>query len=116
VMYRSDDEISDDESLTNTLSLLRLAQNCQFSSALICGKYFMTYYDKNPVRTPFQSGHGWTLEKLNTPGESNKQFRMNGHLFYIWYEIIYSYEFYKITGYFSSCVQPRYVQQCYRRY
>jgi hypothetical protein len=102
VMYRSDDEISDDESLTNTLSLLRLAQNCQFSSALICGKYFMTYYDKNPVRTPFQSGHGWTLEKLNTPGESHK--------------IIYSYEFYKITGYFSSCVRPRYVQQCYRRY
>jgi hypothetical protein len=88
VMYRSDDETSDDERLTKTLSLLRSAQNCQFSTALICGKYFMTYYDKNHVRTPFQSGHGWTLKKLNTPGESHKQFRMNAHLFYMLHDLL----------------------------
>jgi hypothetical protein len=74
VMYRSDDEISDDEWVTNSLSVLRSAQSCQFATALLCGQYFMTYHDKHPVRTPYQSGQRWTLEKINTPGESHKQF------------------------------------------
>ena len=41
----------------------------------------MTYLDKNEVRTPAQSVFGWTLEELNTPGESHKMFRMNTSLF-----------------------------------
>jgi hypothetical protein len=89
VMYRSDDEKSDvDEWVKNTLSLLRTAQNCQFATALLSCKYFMTYHDKHVRRTPFHSGHGWTMEKLSTPGESYKQFQMNTHLFYMLHDLL----------------------------
>jgi hypothetical protein len=82
----------------------------------------MTYHDKHPVKTPYQSGQGWTLEKLNTPGESHKQFRMNAQSFYMLHDLLvdkyglksnYSYEFFGITSYFPSCVWSSYVQQWY---
>lgn len=41
----------------------------------------MTYVDKYEARTPTQSGFGWTLEKLNNPGECHKMFKMNASLF-----------------------------------
>jgi hypothetical protein len=83
LMYRSDDEW-----VKNTLSLLRATQNCQFATSLLSCKYFMTYHDKHARRTPFQSGHGWTKEKLSSPGESYKQFRMNTHLFYMLHDLL----------------------------
>jgi hypothetical protein len=62
----------------------------------------MTYHDKHPIRTPYQSGHGWTLEKLNTPGESHKQFRMNAGLFYMLHDLLVDKYGLKSTIHMSS--------------
>lgn len=78
-----DDRDSDDyEWVSNTMEVLRSNQNDLVASALVATKYYMTYLDKNEVRTPAQSVFGWTLEELlNTLGESHKMFRMNTSLF-----------------------------------
>jgi len=49
--------------------------------AILAVQYYMTYLDKNEARAPSLSGYGWTLEILNTLGESHKMFRMNASLF-----------------------------------
>jgi hypothetical protein len=59
----------------------------------------MTYHDKHPIRTPYQSGHSLTLEKLNTPGV---QFRMNACLFYMLHDLLVDKYGLKSTIHMSS--------------
>ena len=63
------------------MQVLQSNQNKLIGCAILAVQYYKTYLDKNEVRTPAQSGYGWTLEVLNTPGESHKMFRMNASLF-----------------------------------
>jgi len=48
----------------------------------------MTYHDKHETAMPGQSGYGWTLEKLNTPGQSHKMFRMTASVFYSLHDLL----------------------------
>jgi hypothetical protein len=58
-----DDRDSDDyEWVSDTMEVLWSNQNDLVASALVATKYYMTYLDKNEVRTPAQSVFGWTLE------------------------------------------------------
>lgn len=89
--HETDESDSDDDEWTvKTLALLRGAQNIQFMTAMLASKYFLTYHDKNENRTPSQSGFGWTMEKLQTPGQSLKMFRMDTHLFYQLHDLLAS--------------------------
>jgi hypothetical protein len=70
-----------DEWISNTMQVFSLTKNKLIGCAILAVQYYMTYLDKNEIKTPAQSGYGWTLEVLNTPGESHKMFRMNASLF-----------------------------------
>jgi hypothetical protein len=48
----------------------------------------MTYVDKNEAITLAQSGFGWTLEMLNTPGQSHNMFRMDASSFYMLHNLL----------------------------
>jgi len=121
--HETDDSASDgDEWIVKTLALLRGAQNIQFMTVVLASKYFLTCHDKNGNRTPSQSGFGWTMEKLQTPGQSLKMFRMDPHLFYQLHDLLArSYVFessvhinsIESLAIFPTCVWPRYVEQCY---
>jgi hypothetical protein len=60
----------------------------------VCLKYFVWYCSSNvgvlDARTPEQSGFGWTMETLKTPGESHKMFKMNVKLFYKLHDLLVS--------------------------
>ena len=79
-----------DEWASKTIELIRSVQNNLFASAVVAGKYFMTYHDKHETAMPGQSGYGWTLEKLNTPGQSHKMFRMTASVFYSLHDLLVS--------------------------
>jgi hypothetical protein len=49
--FSDDDMCNDDESIKNTIELMRCAQSTQFASAVGASKYFRKYYDKNDART-----------------------------------------------------------------
>src|SRR6266498_2663250 len=86
-----DDTSSDDEEWTSkTMAMMRSVQNNLFATALVVSKYYLTYHDKNDARICGQSGYGWLMETLNTPGESHKMFRMNASLFYSLHELLVS--------------------------
>jgi hypothetical protein len=73
-----DDSDSDEyERVSNIMQFMWCHQNNLFATALLATKYYMTYVDKNEAITLAQSRFGWTLEMLNTPGESHNMFRMN---------------------------------------
>jgi hypothetical protein len=84
-----DDSDSDDyERVSNIMQFMRCHQNNLFASALLATKYYMTYVDKNEAITPAQSGFGWTLEMLNTPGQSHNMFRMDASLFHMLHNLL----------------------------
>jgi hypothetical protein len=56
------------------MELMCSNQNNLFTSALLATKYYMTYVDRKEDRTPAQSGSGWTMEMINTIGESHRTF------------------------------------------
>jgi hypothetical protein len=93
-MYRSDsgtetdddsctetDDSDSEDWMSNTMQVLRSNQANLAAAAIVAVNYYMTYLDNHEARVPGQSGHSWTLEVLNTPGESHKMFRMNASLF-----------------------------------
>ncbi|XP_072148481.1 uncharacterized protein [Setaria viridis] len=65
----------------------RLARSIDRSDVLNCGKlaqsYHDSYMDKAPPRFVFsqQSGMGWLMETVNTPGECHRMLRMNEVIF-----------------------------------
>jgi hypothetical protein len=69
-----DIDYDDYEWVSNTMELMRSNQNNLFTSALLATKYYMTYVDRKEDRTPAQSGFGWTMEMINTIGESHRTF------------------------------------------
>ncbi|WVZ77678.1 hypothetical protein U9M48_025518 [Paspalum notatum var. saurae] len=80
----SDDdcETDDEEWRRKAMQLMCSVQNSIFCTALLLSKYYLTYIDKNEARTSAQSGYGWLMETLSTPGASHKMFRMDASLFY----------------------------------
>ena len=85
-----DDSESDDEWRLKTLALVRSVQNNLFATALLAGKYYMTYYDKNEHTIPEQSGLGWVMEIMRKPRGSQKMFRMDIDLFYKLHDLMVS--------------------------
>jgi hypothetical protein len=83
--------MSDDELfIKRTLGLMRSHQTNLYATALLSCKYFMKYCDKNDARSPSQSGFGWTMEKLQNPGECYRMFRMDASLFYMLHDLLVS--------------------------
>ena len=60
------------------------------SSAKLAQSYHDLYIDKAPPRFMFsqQSGMGWLMETVNTPGECHRMLRMNEVIFYDLHDVL----------------------------
>ena len=60
------------------------------SSAKLAQSYHDLYMDKAPPRFMFsqQSGMGWLMETVNTPGECHRMLRMNEVIFHDLHDVL----------------------------
>jgi hypothetical protein len=86
-----DDSVcDDDEWRTQAIAMIQIVQNNISCTAIVLGKYYLTYLDKNEERTSSQSGYARVMETLGTPGGSHMMFRMDAFLFYRLHDLLVS--------------------------
>lgn len=86
----TDSDSDDDNIIGQVIPLLQCAQYSLLCAARFASNYYFKYYDKNEARTAGQTGYGWLMDTLKTPGSSHNMFRMNSSLFYSLHDLLES--------------------------
>jgi hypothetical protein len=86
----SDSDSDDENIVAQVVPIIRSVQSSLLCAALLASDYYFKYHEKNGSRIAGQSGYGWVMDTLETPGGSHHMFRMNASLFHSLHDLLVS--------------------------